>query len=234
MKQFQLDLFPEKSDSNLSSDDVLDHLADQIESYNNEFFRIRDLELKRLEEINNLVSNYNPEKLTQAYDESKESRDYQDGLIRAMSEFHSLSKSISICRKAINSNNINKIALSFYLLGNHTNKIKSGFYGDIKEEMISAYNSKKKQIKHLNEKTETEHLLKFFAQAIAKKTWNDDSSIRITMMANHVLAKFKRRGNESFKGKKVEDFIPTIGTIKKWIREVAPDQASNPGRESKK
>lgn len=233
MKQFSLNLLPEKADANLTSDGLLDHLSRQIESYNNEHSRLKDLELKYLEMMINRLSDYEPEKTAHVYDEYEESMGYHDGLIMAMVEFHSLSKSITTCRKAINSNDINKVALSFYLLGNQTNKIESGFYGDLKEEMINAYNSKKKQIKYLNEKKETERFFKFFAQSIAKSAWTNDSTIRITMMADHVLANFNRKGNEPFKGKKIRDFIPTIETIKKWIREIAPSQASKPGRDSK-
>lgn len=233
MKKFSLKLLPEKTDADFSSDDLLDHLTNQVTSYNDEHLRIIDLSKKFHERINELIQT-NPEKIKETHEEFEKVREYHTELIRALSEFEKLSNAVSFCREASNSKCIDEIALSFYLLGINSSTIESGIYGALKDEMTSAYNSKKKQVKSLDDRKETERFFKLFSKTIAKEAWIDSSSIRITTMAEHVLSKLNQKGSEPFKGGKFRDSIPTIGTIKKWIREVAPTQASARGRPSKK
>lgn len=232
MKKFSLKLLPEKTDADFSSDDLLAHLTNQLNSYNKESQDIIELVDNHHARVMDLLKT-NPEKLKQLDDDFKETNEYHFELITAFSEFKKLSNAILKCREASLSKDINETALSFYLLGIQSSTLKSRSFGVSREKMMSAYKSQQKQIKSLSDKNSTERAFKFFSKSIAQEAWIDSPSIRITTMAEHVLAKLNKKGNEPLNGGKFRDFIPKIGTIKTWIREIAPEQASARGRPSK-
>jgi hypothetical protein len=233
MNKISLKLLPEKTDDSFSSEDLLGHLTNQVTSFCNEQKMFIDLIEKSQGIVNEMLLSV-PEKAKVISEEIKAIRKHYSESIRAVSEFEKLSNAISFCREASDSKNIDEVALSFYLLGINSSTIESGIYGDLKDEMINAYHSKQKQVKSLNDKKETVDFFKLFSKFIASEAWVDSPSIRITTMAEHVLARLNKKGSEPFKGGQFRDSIPTIATIKKWIREIAPAQASARGRPSKK
>lgn len=232
MKKFSLKPLPEEVDIDFSPDDLLAHLTNQLNSYNKENLDIIDLVDNHYVKAMELLET-NIEKFKQLNDEFKETKEYHFELIAVYSEFKKLSNAILRCREASLSKDINEIALSFYLLGIQSNFLESGSFGISKEEMMSAYKSQQKQIQSLSNKNSIERSFKLFSKSIAREAWIDSPSIRITTMAEHVLAKLSQKGSEPFERGTFRDYIPKIGTIKKWIREIAPEQASARGRPSK-
>jgi transcriptional regulator with PAS, ATPase and Fis domain len=229
MKKLPFTLLPKQTTDNISVNDMLKNLEDQITFYNEEEKRLHVLIMNQYKKLDTARKNnvslqerkLMDEEMFNLYDSFLD-------LVDASQTINLLSKSIDRCRDASKSKALDEIALSFYLLGTNANALSTGVYDDAKEEMFKAYVNQKKQLQALEYKHHVNDSIKRQSHSIAQEEWKENPTIRITMMAEHTLAMLRKRYVRSLGS------LPTLGTIRNWIREIAPPQASVRGRPSKK
>jgi hypothetical protein len=229
MKKLPFNLLPKQTTDNISVNDILKNLEDQITFYNEEGERLHALIMNQYEKVYAaLKNNVSLEEHKLVSEEMANLYDPYWDLVVADKTINLLSKSADRCRDVIKSKGLDEIALSFYLLGINANALSTGVYDDAKEEMFKAYVNQQKQLEALENKHHAYDSMKRQSHIIAQEEWKENPTIRITMMAEHTLAMLRKKYVKSLGS------LPTLGTIKNWIREIAPPQASVRGRPSKK
>jgi hypothetical protein len=229
MKRLPFTLLPKQTTDDISVNDILKNLEDQITFYNEEEKRLHALIMNQYKKVDAaLKNNVSLEEHKLVSEEMANLNDSYWDLVVASQAINLLTKSIDRCRDVSKSKGLDEIALSFYLLGINANALSTGVYDDAKEEMFKAYINQKKQLQALEDKHHANDSIKRQSHFIAQEEWKENPTIRITMMAEHTLAMLRKRYVKSLGS------LPTLGTIKNWIREIAPPQASVRGRPSKK
>lgn len=90
-------------------------------------------------------------------------------------------------------------------------------FPDIRKQVITAFrqeNAKKANAKYDEARS--------FARDTARKSWEEDRTTRIGEMAEYVRDRLREGGMQT----------PTKDTARKWIKDLAPEEASRPGRPS--
>lgn len=167
---------------------------------------------------------------------SQEQRDYTIA--------HDLLNEMSLAENALDSLDINCIATRFYLMGVNANKLESGLYGENLREVFEAARSHyATQIKNskipsnINKRNKVSFVLRNVGIDIAQEKWGKDPSIRTGDMATLVweaLFNFIRSRSDDDPDKKLMDkMLPNQVNIKRWFKDIAPEEAKKGGRPSK-
>ncbi len=116
-----------------------------------------------------------------------------------------------------------------------TEQFTSGYYGSHKEDLDNSYNNKLKQQSELSVKTESLTILKHVAIGIAKSNWQADANASIKEVTKSIYEEFQSNSLFSLQGGGINlpKYKPKEQTIRKWIKEAAPEDVRLPGRPPK-
>ncbi len=174
---------------------------------------------------------------THLYTESIKAMKENDLSDDDLEEVVRFSSALDATEECMKTNNVGVIATKFYMLGLAARKLESGYYG----KQIGEYN--RAMITQIKSDIRTTKLNKYkvivkkLGVLWARRKWRKDPSIRTGEMADLIWAELHQEfaNNTDENSKKYIKEIPgNIDQLKKWFKDIAPQEAKKAGRNRNK
>lgn len=182
--------------------------------------------------------------LDHLFNEIEEARTKASGLYDIFL-LDNLESQANVCKKHLDSNNTNKSAITFFLLGRLAHELESEVNDHTMAEYKKSFAITQKTTANFTEKTDIQRGVREFTQKLAKSYWLANPGHRTGEAAENIFDQvcsflLAGKNKETDPDKKAVwlkryDALPQEAKgIRTWITEVAPDSAKMPGRKPKK